>query len=190
MGMMVEALKWCILRTSPGRTLPLFRSLVEAGMDAWTPVEVLKRRRPRSKITLEIDAPILPTFVFAPASHLQDLMRLAAAPTGPHPAFSVFRHLDRVPLIEAGQIEGIRAEEQRGRRKAQQAQRRTFAPGQGVSVPEGPFAGMSGIVQEGDGKFALVAFGDFKVKIATFLLEAEALEQTQPIPGVKPELTA
>ena len=64
--------RWCILRTSGARTLALADLLTRAGFEAWSPRKTLKRMKPGVKPrldgtrpTIEIDTPILPTFVFA-----------------------------------------------------------------------------------------------------------------------------
>jgi hypothetical protein len=48
-------------------------------------------------------------------------------------------------------------------------------------MSDGSWTGLSGAVEDGDGKFALIAFGGrLRVKIATFLLERAGVEQTSP----------
>lgn len=178
--MMVEALKWCILRTSGPRTLPLWRSLVEAGYDAWTPVTMVQKRKGRSRERIDIDAPIMPTFVFARAQHVPDLVAAASSPINPHPAFSLFRYGGRIPILADREIEALRTAEGRAHLARRKKERHTFAAGTAVSVPEGPFAGLSGVVEQaGDGKYALVCFGEFRLKIATFLLRDDTVEQTK-----------
>lgn len=108
--------RWIILRTSGGQTLPLMRSLREAGFDAWTPARtirrVLQRGRPGER-RFEIDVPILPTFVFAQEAQVALLADAAAEPSCRHPAFSLFRHGGRIPLIGDAEIVGLRGEEDR-----------------------------------------------------------------------------
>lgn len=189
--MRVGAGMWCVLRTSGGRTLALAKSLADAGLEAWTPSTKQERRRPRSKASMEIDAPILPTFVFARASHLPDLLAAASSPVNPHPAFSVFRYCGKFPLIGDVEIAGLRGEEERGRVRRLRSTRRTFDRDASVRVPDGPFAGMSGVVRDCDGKYAMVSFnGGWQVKIATFLLEADTIEQTVTVPSANKERAA
>ena len=171
--------RWCILRTSGGKTLTLARSLVAAGIDAWTPMLVTKRRRPRSKVQIEIDAPILPTFVFARAAHIPDLYRALAAPMNPHPAFSVMRHAGRIPLVGDSSMASLRAEEQAAAdehsRKAERA-RRAKLKARGEVPPIGTvvrvklvaFTGMTGVVEVAKGRAAVVNFGGG----LTFTIEA------------------
>lgn len=109
---------WCILRTSGGRTLPLMRSLREAGFDVWTPVRTTKKLiRRGSTEKREVDSPILPTFVFAQSHQVAELIVESrnAARTGP--PFSVFRWGNRIPLVGASSIAGLQLAE----RAAQEA---------------------------------------------------------------------
>jgi hypothetical protein len=111
--------RWCILRTSGGRTLALADSLMAAGIEAWTPRRTLRREKPGrcrlidgSKPVVEIEAPILPTIVFVPAGAMAALATIAADPASPHPPFSLFRHGDRYPLIGVAELRGLRQAEQ------------------------------------------------------------------------------
>ncbi|ARR55344.1 hypothetical protein HY78_18805 [Rhizorhabdus wittichii DC-6] len=187
--------RWCILRTSPGRTLGLATALSAAGFTAWTPRQTQTRRRPRSKITFEVEVAIAPTFVFVRAEHVRDLAAAEAALVNPFPAFSIFRHGGRIPLIADGEVEGLRREEERNREIWERAQerarlkaertkrkRKRLVLGQRVRFgEEGAFAGLSGTVEKGGDRFVLGAFGQgFRMKIATWLLSADDVEQTQP----------
>lgn len=109
---------WCILRTSGARTLALAASLNAAGLEAWTPLRTFKReRRGKSartdgrRITVEVDAPILPTFVFARVVHILDLESASKDPRSPHPPFSVFHHTGRIPLIADRDVVGLQEAE-------------------------------------------------------------------------------
>ena len=110
--------RWCILRTGGPRTIALAHSLTEAGIDAWTPKRTYKRVKPGKvrddqgrRITVEMDAPILPTFVFAREIHLSLLARLANDPASAHPAFSVFRYGGRYPLVSDAEVIGLQEAE-------------------------------------------------------------------------------
>ena len=109
--------RWCILRTGGGRTLPLMRSLRAAGFDVWTPARTLRRNIRAKTLSgtrqIETEVPILPTFVFAREQDLVALADTAAREPSPHPAFSLFRHAGRVPLVSDGSVAGLRAEEAR-----------------------------------------------------------------------------
>lgn len=187
-----QSAEWCILRTTGGRTVSLARSLERAGIEAWTPIEQQSKRRPRSKVRFEVVAPIMPTFVFVRAGHLPELARCLAEPVNPHPSFSIFRHGGRIPIIADADIAGLRVAEESAKRRADRARmkahRHVFPVGEQVRLDEGAFAGMSGVVEGGDGKFALVAFnGGLSVKIATFLLRPENVEHMKPISGTVAE---
>lgn len=175
--------QWCILRTSPGRTLPLAQALAAGGFEVWTPSRTIRRRRPRSQKVLEIDVPIMPTFVFARAGHLQDLAIIAELPISQHPRFSIFRHQGRIPLVADREVAGARAEEEKARaaeeRAAAKAHRRVFPIGSRVNVSHDAFVGLEGIVERCDGKSALVTFaGSISLEIATFLLTSDEVEPT------------
>ncbi len=173
-----RASDWCMLRTSPGRTLALAQSLLAAGLDAWTPSEIHSRRRPRSKATIEIEAPIMPTFVFARAAVIPELVRIQAMPISPHPPFSIFRHLGEIPLLHDHEILNLRAVAELAQRKRlKKSHRYVFPVGEQVKVAEGNFTGLEGIVEGGDGKYALVCFGgSMQFKIATFLLRSDDID--------------
>lgn len=109
--------RWCILRTSGGQTLPLARSLRASGFDVWTPARTIRKtvraRTPSGSRHLEVELPILPTFVFARERELAMLADAAAQLVSRHPAFSIFRHGGRIPLVSDGDVAGLRAEEER-----------------------------------------------------------------------------
>lgn len=169
---------WCILRTSGGRTLPLARSLQAAGIEAWTPIDIQRRRKPRgSKGHYERETAITPTFVFVRAGELDDIRSILRDPARDHPPFSIFQFHGRIPLIAESEIGSLRAAEDRARLRRLRSERKVIAAGTHVRLTKGGFAGMSGVVEEGNGKFAVVAFGGtWRVKIATFLLNEGGLE--------------
>lgn len=108
--------RWCILRTSGCQTLALARSLRQAGYDIWTPARTIRkivRRGHRTEQRTEVDVPILPTFVFARERDLAMLADAAAQTISPHPAFSIFRHDGRIPLVADREVAGLRQEEER-----------------------------------------------------------------------------
>lgn len=176
---------WCILRTGPARTLALAASLRAAGIDAWTPAQKAKRLvrngKPNArgqKPSVEVDAPILPSFVFARASRLPDLVAVAVSPISSHPAFSIFRYAGRIPLIDDREIASLRRMEEVERERIALAERKAkrprFARGQDVRCDEPAFTGLIGQVLEMlDGK-AVVSFGGtFNVTIASWLLRPD-----------------
>lgn len=189
---------WCIVRTSGGRTLSLAQSLIEAGIEAWSPRRIIKRPAPgqrralvmgRRRVMVEVAVPILPTFVFVRACHLDALAVAAAMPISPHPAFTLFSFAGRVPLVSELSVAGLRVAEQdaetaiqaerdaetkeaarraraetlrseRARSKALRAERKTFEIGAEVTVTGVPaLAGMSGRVVQSAGTAAVIDFG-------------------------------
>lgn len=172
----VRASDWCIIRMSGARTLAVADSLADAGLEVWTPRRIDRRRLPRGKKGhKEVEVALMPTFAFARATHLRELQAIRADPKTPHPAFSIFKHLNSFPAIGDREINTLRSAEQKARSKKD---RHTFAPGTRVQVPEGAFTGLSGqVVDGGRGKFTLVCFGgSFEVQIATFLLRTDEVQ--------------
>lgn len=168
---------WCILRTSGRGTLRLAESLTRDGIEAWTPSALIERRRPRSRAKSEKPVPIMPSYVFASARHLERIMLLAERP-GSHDAFSLFHYFGGIALCADKDLEPLRSAEKRALPKSRQ---RGFRPGQTVRVPEGSFGGMSGIVERSDGGYTMVCFGgSIRVKIATFLLRSAIVQDGQP----------
>jgi hypothetical protein len=109
---------WCILRTSGPRTIALAKSLSDAGIEAWTPKRTLKRPKPGRcelidgrKPMIEIEAPIVPSFVFARYHHLTELAAIVAGYTNTQPQFSLFRHAGRYPEVADSDVRGLMAAE-------------------------------------------------------------------------------
>ncbi len=180
---------WCILRTSAARTLKLARSLGDAGFDVWTPTETKTVRVGRHRERRERPAPIAPTFVFARADRLADLVRARSLPGSPHPAFSIFRHAGRVPLIADRDIAALHVAEdraaaaaERARRKAQASQHPVFAVGERVQVKQPAFAGMTGVVEEAGKAPVINLGGTISMRIDAWLLVSDAVQSanTQP----------
>lgn len=181
--------RWCILRTGGARTLALATSLSAAGIDAWSPtalsyVAATKRHAAGHRV-----APIVPTFVFARASHLDDLFRIHALPVSPHAGFGILQMAGRVPLIGDRSLAALRDEEARAdrmyqaqlgaadaeesrrrradalrtekaRRKALRAEVKVMDAGASVTVSDAPaLAGMVGTIMSGNGRSYVVAFG-------------------------------
>lgn len=176
---------WCILRCSAARTLLVAASLAGAGIEVWTPSEIQQRRRGRNRDRVECEIAIMPTFVFARAAQLGGLFAILASPLNPHPAFSIFRFHGRIPLVAERDVAALRRVEEKARTRRLRSERKVIPVGANIRMSEGGFAGMSGIVEESDGKFALVAFGgSFRVKIATFLLGTDEVQELQAREGV------
>lgn len=109
--------RWIILRTSGGQTLPLMRSLLEAGFDVWSPAKPIRRtvraKTPNGTRTIDTEVPILPTFVFANEADRFSLGEVAALTFSQHPAFSIFRYGGRIPIVGDAEVRGLREEEAR-----------------------------------------------------------------------------
>lgn len=185
-----EDSRWCILRTAASSTLPLVEALNEDSFGVWTPVQVVTRRVPRSKEQKQRTVPMMPTFLFAPAQQLHALIDIAASPVSPYAGFSIFRYLDRIPLLADASLDPLRLAEHRSRlaeiRSRQKVKQSAdaFDEGETVKVPSGAFAGMSGIVEESNGKCTLVCFaGRISVKIDTFLLRDDEANSPKPLKG-------
>jgi len=162
---------WLILRTGGQRTLPLAKSLQGVGLEAWTPMQVITRRRHRSKESVRSEIAIVPTFVFVRHRHLLDVAAILAEPLSPHPPFSIFRYGGRAPIIADRSLADLRAVEGRHKMAVLRAQRRAVPVGQAVRLAEGPFAGLDGVVEGGNGKYAMVNFGGhWRVEVATWLI--------------------
>lgn len=176
---------WCILRTAGPRTLPLVKSLDEAGFDVWTPrgwrqpkAPLLPTKRQAAKEKAPpVAVPILPTFVFARADRLADLVRITRDPVSGHPAFSMFRHQGRFPLVSETELAQLRRADERAEVQARRKRRRRLVMGQRVSFSEGAFSGIEGVVEDQEGQFAIVAFaGGFRMKIAAWRDEFDDVE--------------
>lgn len=189
---------WCILQTSGPKTLPLAKSLAAAGFGVWTPTRTIRRPAPgqrralalgRKRKMVEVQVPILPGFVFAPADAVDDLARAAADTAEPHPRFALFTVSGDVRTVTECSIVGLReaeaaAEEaaqaerdaetreeaqrlraermrtERDRLKMLKRERKAFDLGQEVLVIDAPaFAGIVGKVVTSDGATATVDFG-------------------------------
>lgn len=110
---MTDVAKWCILRTSAGRTIPLAKSLADAGFVVWTPIVITRQQVRRGPVFVPVErsAPIAPTFVFGDADRLADFAAARVQPFSPHPDFSIFQWGNRVPIVGEAAIAGLRAEE-------------------------------------------------------------------------------
>lgn len=169
---MSRAGEWCILRMAGPRTLAVARSLAKAGYDVWTPVETRQKRLPRSKAKVECEVVLMPTYAFAQAAGLRDLLAESMNPVSDHPAFTVFRHGDRFPLIADRSLDPLRVAERRG---TPLEKVRQFDAGERVKLTERGFEGLSGIVETSKGQFTMVCFPGFNIpiKVATMHLLPE-----------------
>lgn len=161
---------WCILRTSCRKTLELAESLCAGGFNAWTPIERVRVSKKRGKV----NAPFMPSWVFARSEHLLDLLGLADMPRKQQPDFSVFHYRDLIPLIRDGALDSLRqherASDERYRIDERKATVQKFTSGESVKISEGAFAGMSGTIKRSGGKYSLVLFGPVEIEVANFWL--------------------
>lgn len=171
--------RWCILRTAAPRTLLLARSLADAGFDVWTPQRTEKRQgrgRDRHKAEERVLA-ITPTFVFARGDRAMELVYASRAPISPHPPFSVLRHRGSVPLIRDASLFPLRGEEEKHRRSHLKTTRKVIPRGSRITMTEGAFAGMTGVVESSTGKAARINFGSgFSVSIASYILTDDVVQ--------------
>lgn len=168
----MNAEDWIVLRTAGSKTLKLADSLHAAGYDVWTPRETLNKRVPRRRARRSDVIPVMPSYVFARARHLLDLICESETPASQHPDFSVFQHNLRYPLIAEEALAPLRSFE-RKRIPVQQMPR--FSRGEMVKLTEGGFAGLTGVVELTKGQFTMVTFPGFPmpIKISSLLLLAE-----------------
>lgn len=163
---------WCILTTNNRRTLRLAQSLSDAGIEAWSPRAVRKRKISKMHMGFrEVEEPIMPGFVFARARHVSELAAVIALPNSPHPMFRIFQHGGRAPVISDIQIGSLHDAENKSKRARRKALRHSVAVGTMVQPTEGICAGLTGVVEEVKGKNAFVNFGGaHRFQIATWLL--------------------
>jgi transcription antitermination factor NusG len=170
---------WCILRCSSGDTLRVQRSLSLAGLDAWTPIEKRIGKMPKTGAAFDKPSALMPSYVFGRVEHLSELLRLARSETRQHPRFSVFHYRQGIPLIADSELDALREEESRHGRLFDRRKRRgmkgpRLERGTVVHLPDGPFAGVSGIVEDVQGQFTLVDISLFgkpmTIKVASLLL--------------------
>lgn len=163
---------WCILRCSGAKTLKLAASLHAAGFDVWTPVETLSKRVGSMRRRRSDVEPVMPSYVFARAKHLIDLLEESAAPFSEHPEFSVFHHHARIPLIADEALDPLRVAE---RKRTPFDKVARFTRGETVRLMEGGFAGLTGVVELTRGQYTLVTFPGFPmpIKISSLLLKSD-----------------
>ena len=192
---------WIILRTSGRTTLPLAETLSQDGFESWTPVEVRNIRIPRANVRRTVRLPIMPSYVFAKAEHLIDLIQLSGMRPIPrrtsnrpadrteewkpfHADFSIMHYHDRIPVISDGHLQSLRTIE--AKRKPRE-KAKPLPPGLTVRVKTegGSFAGMRGKVERSEEGTTLVCFDNrLTVKISTFLLSVDDIQHLAPQLGL------
>lgn len=181
---------WCILRTSGRNTMTLAASLAEDGYEVWTPIETRTIRIPRANVRREVRLPIMPSYVFAKAHQLVDLLELAAMPVKPrrgarrmqpaHVRFSVLHVFDRIPLVADQHFTELRRIE--AKRTPLKKAEKAFPMGAKVKVDGGSFGGLRGVVERSDRTHTVVCFNDrYVIKIPTSLLNADDIKTQCPL---------
>jgi transcription antitermination factor NusG len=177
---------WFILTCSSCKTIDLARSLVEAGFEAWTPVEIVTLRARRSFPQQEVTEPLMGSYVFARLHHLNELLALSHSPSltylvwdseerrmvmRGHPHFRVMRGMDGkawAPVADS-QLTALRGLERRSRPKSKL---RTFGEGERIKLTDGAYAGLYGtVVKSGPVTTEVILDAwSIPVKLATWLL--------------------
>jgi transcription antitermination factor NusG len=168
---------WCILRTSPGRTLGVAAALREGGFDVWTPIVTEVRREGRSRKRVDHDTALTPSFIFARWEHRDQLASMSMSPAQTYqvwdkelrrmvtqgiPQFTLFRHLGAYPPIADRALEPLRRIERAAKPKSKV---RTFQAGEAVQYPDAGFEGLIGTVEGLQGRYALVSFPGFPIVV-------------------------
>lgn len=190
---------WCILRTAGSSTLRLAASLTEAGFEAWTPVEIVKRWAGRPRKLVKQEKPAFSGYVFARTDRLLDLIELSHVHDLPHrswsaarsqhllvgrPDFQFLRHAGRLSMVPNAGLELLRRED-RIERARESAPR--FSVGDNVRAVDGPCEGLTGTVEAArGGEFVMVLFHDTPMAwmIATWQLALVHVSNTQPEQGI------
>lgn len=161
---------WCILRTSGRHTLPLADSLTAGGFEAWTPAEMVRVSRRKGSAL----APILPTWVFVPERYFDDMLGLELR----HPLFALYREFRQdgnryFPFVADDALNELRREDYRWPKPVEQPKpkARRYEPGEAVTIPDGAWTGMSGIVERTKGKFVIVTVDRKEIKVASWKLD-------------------
>lgn len=200
---------WCILRTASSRTLLLAEALAKDGYEVWTPVDTVRRSRPRSKAVREVIVPILPAFVFARYDQLSALLALSRSPGMIHqvwdtdlrrmvsrgcPYFSPLLDNGRSPSVSDASLAPLRALERQLRERAEracEAARRKgpapqFAAGEIVRIPDGPYEGLDlQVVEANAGKTVKLAHPSWlwTIEISAFAVRDVQLKHPLPERG-------
>jgi hypothetical protein len=179
---------WCILRTAGRHTLALAQSLAEDGFEVWTPIETRIVRVPRMNARREVRLALLPTYIFARAEHVVDLLQLAAMPVKPrrgaglrlpaHASFSLLHGHEGIPLVKDRHLVAMRDLE--ARRTPRKRAAYAFPRNREVRVREGICGGMVGtVIRSTEAKTSLYFANGRKFEIPTSFLDPEALETDQ-----------
>lgn len=174
--------RWAILRMAATSTLRVAQSLADAGFDTWTPAEEIQKTV-RGKIEWT-KVPMLPTFVFADASRLVELVALARCPmtyqvwdsaqqrmtTKGTPFFRLFQVDGDIETIPGRELEPLRRIEGRRKRKPR-GKPRDWIVGDRVRLTEGAYEGLRGRIVEVKGKRVVVFIpgSSFSFEVSAFV---------------------
>lgn len=175
---------WIILRTSGRHTMGLAESLAADGYEAWTPIETKKVWIAKAGANRQIRLPIMPSYVFAKATHLVDLLQLAAMPVKPrrgagfkeaaHAGFSVLHAFGRIPLVADRHLTRLRQLE--ARRTPVKRAAYSFPRNASARVNGGICGGMVGVVVRSTPKATVLQIlGGKQMEIPTSLLELDGV---------------
>jgi hypothetical protein len=175
---------WCILRTAGRSTLKLAETLAKDGFEVWTPIETKTVQVPRMNAKRKVTLPIMPSYVFARARHLVDLLDLAKMPVKPrrgagrmdpaHASFSVLHAFGKIPLVADRHLSRLRELEQRTAPKPKAD--KPLKLGIGVRIKGGAAQGLKGTVERSNTLHTVVCINErYTVKILTSLLDPDEL---------------
>lgn len=158
---------WCILRMAAPRTVIVVRSLRRAGIEAWTPTELVPYRSEETRKRGRRPIPLLSTFAFARVEYLPELIGITADPVSPHPDFSILRHGDGFALIEDIELTALRIYERDSQLRAdRKLPPPEFKIGAEVTLPKrDAFASMNGVIEAKEGKFYVLVFPGSTLRI-------------------------
>lgn len=188
---------WIILRTAGRSTLPLAKSLTEAGYDVWTPSQIPDVMGKAKRRALdEPRAPMFPTYLFARRRHLLELIALSQSPASKHAGFCLLRDNIGYKMTSERSLAHIRAEEARidalhvarAQRERSKQRGQSFDVGERVTLPPElypAFAGLDAFVEESDDRHTWLSLGGlWRIEISTFILRGDELSEGFDNPAV------
>lgn len=181
---------WCILRTSPSKTLRLAETLAADGFTTWAPLEVRRVRVPRMNARRIVKEALLKGFVFADYDQRHGLLAILEDRTR-HDSYSFIHDAEgEVAKVQDRELDGLRWIEARSSVTAKVVQR-TIPEGVNVRVSTGLFSGMTGVVRRSKRGTTLVCFNDrYSAEIPTSLLDEDVRHRFQSTAGGPAALAA
>jgi hypothetical protein len=180
-------MKWCILTTSPARTLQVEKSLTDAGFTVWTPKATERRRIGRKREQVEQCFAVAPGYLFADADQLHRLISASKSAGAEyrrwdrelrrmvahrHPPFTVFRYQNEFAVIGDAALDPLRLAERRSKALPKKT---LIELGKAVLFPGSGFEGLTGVVDAIEGSYAVVRFPGLPIPVkvrAAYLLNA------------------